>query len=726
MVEIKRAFTGETLRVVGGDTLVGAKLQDSNLRGADLSEADLRGADLSQASLRAAEMNDANLEGALLVNANLQLSNLNRAKLRKANLTGANLTNAGLHRADLRGADLSQCLMQGALFTGAMYDFSTVWPPDFDPEKEGAKLSNPSQEEMDADLPHKLPCPECGADVAEDAIKCRHCGAWLGAASRAEEGFIKILGASGETLLKHPCDSLEDAILTGKDLQGANLVNANLRRAKLSRANLTNASLRGAILEGANLSHANMNGANLREAALDGADLSGATLRGAALENASLSGAVLNSANLRQANLSGADLTAADMFGANLFAAILTDVRYDESTQWPAGFNPSNQGAPKHTINGSILADNGAYATPDQLNSRIAAEAMNDMDLGADFAPSTDPGPGPALAGGGPGAGNGSTAGNAALEALINGPAARSSPAAPAPSDCGAGLRPASAPPPEPAIPSATDPAATDGPPWIEKIACPYCAEVIRADAVKCRFCGEWVRSPSHSDMLEAHPEFRRNRTHLFLTASIVVAGLALLLAIGLYLAVGRRTPSATAAIPGAAPKQPQAGRFLNFPDETIGVLSSRPWGSKQDEPWENLGPARGHMPLPPGKELKLIVDSPVRDLSFLKGLGPADLTSLDLIFTELTDEQLESLTGLAGLQELALPATITDAGLPHLLPLVSLTTLNVSISGITLTGLDTLAAMKSLKFLFIPNRISNKAVDTFKRQAPDCAVLKL
>ncbi len=35
---------------------------------------------------------------------------------------------------------------------------------------------------------------------------------------------------------------------------------------------------------------------------------------------------------------------------------------------------------------------------------------------------------------------------------------------------------------------------------------CPYCAEVIVVDAVKCRFCGEWLSEPGSSSSLPEAP----------------------------------------------------------------------------------------------------------------------------------------------------------------------------------------------------------------------------
>jgi hypothetical protein len=88
--------------------LIEAFLKGAKLRGTDLRGADLRGSDLRRA--------------------NLIEIDLRKADLRKADLRGSDLRGANLKEADLRGANLR----------GAMYNKDTVWPENFDPEKEGA------------------------------------------------------------------------------------------------------------------------------------------------------------------------------------------------------------------------------------------------------------------------------------------------------------------------------------------------------------------------------------------------------------------------------------------------------------------------------------------------------------------------------------------------------------------------------------------------------------
>jgi tRNA(Ile2) C34 agmatinyltransferase TiaS len=34
---------------------------------------------------------------------------------------------------------------------------------------------------------------------------------------------------------------------------------------------------------------------------------------------------------------------------------------------------------------------------------------------------------------------------------------------------------------------------------------CPYCAEQIQSNAIKCRYCGEWLDRPATSDISSRH-----------------------------------------------------------------------------------------------------------------------------------------------------------------------------------------------------------------------------
>jgi hypothetical protein len=134
-------------------------------------------------------------------------------------------------------------------------------------------------------------------------IKCRFSGNVL-FAHEAENNSIRI--------------TLEAAVSTYTNLDGANLVGANL-----DGANLDGAYLAGANLVGANLAGANLGGAYLARANLGGANLGGAYLVGANLGGANLGGAYLVGANLDGANLDGAYLAGANLVGANLAGANL-------------------------------------------------------------------------------------------------------------------------------------------------------------------------------------------------------------------------------------------------------------------------------------------------------------------------------------------------------------------------------------------------------------------
>ena len=91
-----------------------------------------------------------------------------------------------------------------------------------------------------------------------------------------------LFSAGGESLR----DVVQQAVMRGADLSGADLRSANLRGADLSSADLRSADLSSADLRGAYLSGADLSSAYLRGAYLSGADLSGADLRSANLGSA--------------------------------------------------------------------------------------------------------------------------------------------------------------------------------------------------------------------------------------------------------------------------------------------------------------------------------------------------------------------------------------------------------------------------------------------------------
>jgi uncharacterized protein YjbI with pentapeptide repeats len=122
-----------------------------------------------------------------------------------------------------------------------------------------------------------------------------------------------------------------------KDFHLLNLENADLRK-----ANLKGANLRASDLDESDLSNVNLSGADLERAKLYNANLSNSILTGANLQFAKMRGA-----NLSKADLSGANLRWARLQDVKLNDAILTNVRYNDRTRWPEGFDPEAAGAVK-------------------------------------------------------------------------------------------------------------------------------------------------------------------------------------------------------------------------------------------------------------------------------------------------------------------------------------------------------------------------------------------
>lgn len=128
--------------------------------------------------------------------------------------------------------------------------------------------------------------------------------------------------------------------LNGLEMPSADLSNASLDYRELKGANFRNANLTETSLQGCDLRVADLSGATLIKTILYLADL-----RGSNFTNAKLT-----KCNLRQARLEGADLRGAQISDCSVLAT------YDDSTQWPEGFDPVAAGA-VHTSPGSNAGD---------------------------------------------------------------------------------------------------------------------------------------------------------------------------------------------------------------------------------------------------------------------------------------------------------------------------------------------------------------------------------
>jgi len=244
----------------------------------------------------------------------VRLASLAGARLRGFKLRGADLRSVDLRGADLRGADLQDADMAGANLNGA----SLV---------------------------------EVGRGARGDDALQLHL--WLGLLSvaalvattwwpRFPPGPYSILGWLAGLL----CIGLAVVLYYKRPWHSEP---PGLRHAKLQRASLQRCYLPGAALDHADLSEATLSDADLMGASLHGATLRGADLTRSRLDGVDLQQADLRDANLQDAHLRGADLRGADLRGADLRAhlngADLHGARYDDTTRWPASFQPARHGA---------------------------------------------------------------------------------------------------------------------------------------------------------------------------------------------------------------------------------------------------------------------------------------------------------------------------------------------------------------------------------------------
>jgi uncharacterized protein YjbI with pentapeptide repeats len=161
-----------------GLNLLSWQTTDLTADAAIFHRADMLGVSLHGGRFRGTVFVEAGLDHADLSDADLTSADLHGATLYQTNLKGALLAGANLRQADLRGAQLETAALAGADLTAAEYDRTTIFPPDFHPDRAGmlrrlvavmpAPAEHPPPETSDLDLlqqqiAHDLGSPEADA-----------------------------------------------------------------------------------------------------------------------------------------------------------------------------------------------------------------------------------------------------------------------------------------------------------------------------------------------------------------------------------------------------------------------------------------------------------------------------------------------------------------------------------------------------------------------------------
>jgi uncharacterized protein YjbI with pentapeptide repeats len=274
---------------------------------------------LAGADLHGTEFFAADVRGAVLVDANLSGADLSGTSFAGARLSGANLLGVHFGGVSFTGADLGGLQLDGL-------DLSGLRANDI---------------------------IECPATLPQD---------WVCIAGNLLGPYVD---ASGAQLADA---DLQGLVITGAELNDANLASANLRNISGVSARLFNSVLTGADLRGANL-----NQADLRDAVLTGVLFTGATLEysllGPDVSSLDLSGVDLHAADLFEASLAGSDLAGADLSGSELAGTDLTNANLSSAdlTGAEIGVIWSNTTCPDGTnsdANGSTCCGAHLMATP--------------------------------------------------------------------------------------------------------------------------------------------------------------------------------------------------------------------------------------------------------------------------------------------------------------------------------------------------------------------------
>lgn len=252
-----------------------------------------------------------------------------------------------------------------------------------------------------------------------------------------------------------------------------------------------------------------------------------------------------------------------------------------------------------------------------------------------------------------------------------------------------------------------------------------------------CKNCGKQIVVPAAASppVSAFKPVVQPQSTAIpykWIGASVAVTTI---LALGIYILVSRDVPApVTSSRDASAPEEtisrsPEAAkpvvttpkveapppiRIVNFPrDRAVGRYLMRDKGDLN--PYgRNLGPARGAVVVPEGKEIGLQVNEFFsNDLAFLLTFGPSELDFLILNNPSITNEDIRNIEHLTGLDYLAIGFTeVTDQGLRSLQHLVNLTYLGLYNSKITDDGLATLTHLSRLTRLSMgETRITHQGI---------------
>lgn len=262
---MKQALRDELMRRL----VSGQPLADAHLENADLSDLDLSGQNLARALLRGARFDRSKLDGADLSGAKLEGAHMAGVSLTGANLIGANLDGAILDGAQLLSAQLDDASLVAASLAGVLLVDATATRASFrEAELRDARLDR-----------SRL----CGADFE----RARMTNATFLSCDLTDASFFEAAGNSA---------SFVEATLTN-----ARFDQSHFALAKFARAAATDTLWNEAVLDGASFEAASLTGAAFAKSSCQGAIFSSADLCEARFQRALLDGAVFTGADIEGA-----------------------------------------------------------------------------------------------------------------------------------------------------------------------------------------------------------------------------------------------------------------------------------------------------------------------------------------------------------------------------------------------------------------------------------------